>query len=125
MCAVEQDGDSISAALAGFGVKRLVDVADEVEEELEGFVMLILGECGIADTGCLQKMYVLGSVSWLPADARGKSMGMVIVHVVLEKFAYHVGDSRDHTPVGREAVAIILDSARCWGGIIRICVLHH
>ena len=52
-------------------------------------------------------------------------MGMVIVHVVLEKFAYHVGDSRDHTPVGREAVAIILDSARCWGGIIRICVFHH
>jgi len=52
-------------------------------------------------------------------------MGMVFVHVVLQNFAYHVGDSRDHTSVGKEAVAIILDSARCWGVIIHICVLHH
>lgn len=54
MCSVEEDWDSVSAALAGFGVQRLVDVADEVEEELEGFVVLILGEGGVTDAGCLR-----------------------------------------------------------------------
>jgi len=54
VCSVEEDWDSVSAALAGFGVQRLVDVADEVEEELEGFVVLILGEGGVTDAGCLR-----------------------------------------------------------------------
>ena len=55
--AVEEDVDAISAALASFGVEGLVDVADEVEEELEGFVLLMLREAAIYDAGGLGQMY--------------------------------------------------------------------
>lgn len=53
--AVEEDGNAVSAALASFGMEGLVNIADEVDEEFEGFVLLIWGEAGVADAGGLKQ----------------------------------------------------------------------
>lgn len=51
--AVEGDRDGVSAEVEGFIVQRLMDVADEMDEEFEGFEDLFGGESGRLDAGCL------------------------------------------------------------------------
>lgn len=48
---VPGDEDVIAAYFFGFGVQRLGDVADEVDQEFEGFVLCGSGEGAVLDTG--------------------------------------------------------------------------
>ena len=43
MFVVEEDVDSVSASIFGFGVKGLVDVSDEMEEEFQSVIVVGVG----------------------------------------------------------------------------------
>lgn len=51
--AVELHGDVVAATREIFGVQRLVNVADEVEDEFESFVAGTEGVGGVEQKGCL------------------------------------------------------------------------
>lgn len=50
---VEENWDPVAAAIFGFGVERLVDVADEVKKELECLVVVVLVQIRVENAGCL------------------------------------------------------------------------
>lgn len=64
MFLVEEHGDLVAAAVFGFGVQGLVDVADEVEEELERLVPGLRGEFGVYGLRCLGCASKVNFSSW-------------------------------------------------------------